>query len=144
MDNGIPLCFDCHAAIGKYNKKHPLGNKYRYKELKTRREQIYEEYTKNLVPPIHFFLTQDRINKKQNQLTFVGFHLQHLGDSFPIRIKVEAKIILGDRDMGLTKDHTGYYTGQVKWNLNPRTLFWGGFSIPTKYCPPNSKEELIN
>lgn len=23
IDNAIPLCFDCHAAIGHYNTKHP-------------------------------------------------------------------------------------------------------------------------
>lgn len=40
-DNCIPLCFDCHADIGAYNDKHPKGNKYRPKELKARRDQVY-------------------------------------------------------------------------------------------------------
>ena len=28
IDNAIPLCFDCHSEIGRYNKEHPRGNKY--------------------------------------------------------------------------------------------------------------------
>ena len=54
IDNAIPLCYECHSEIGKYNKKHPKGNKYRPKELKARRDQIYEGQTRYLVPPIHF------------------------------------------------------------------------------------------
>lgn len=32
-DNGIPLCFDCHADVQSYNDKHPKGRKYRPSEL---------------------------------------------------------------------------------------------------------------
>jgi hypothetical protein len=126
MDNGIPLCFNCHSEIGRYNREHPRGNKYKPEELKARREQVYEEYTRHLVPPIHFYLDQRRIDGSVHQLPFVGFRLQHLGDSLPVNIRVEAKIILGGRDLGLVNDPNGYYTGEVKWNINPRTLFWGG------------------
>lgn len=41
FDNCIPLCFDCHGEIGSYNSKHPKGNKYTVKELKTRRDDFY-------------------------------------------------------------------------------------------------------
>ena len=54
FDNAIPVCYYCHAQIGRYNKEHPRGNKYRIKELKKRREQIYEKYTRHLVPPLLF------------------------------------------------------------------------------------------
>jgi hypothetical protein len=91
IDNGIPLCYDCHAKIGHYNREHPRGNKYKPEELKERREQIYEEHTRNLVPPIHFYLDQSKINNEQHQLPFVGFRLQHLSDSLPVRIKVDSK-----------------------------------------------------
>jgi hypothetical protein len=133
MDNGIPLCYDCHSNIGKYNREHPRGNKYKPVELKARRDQIYDEYTRHLVPPIHFLLTQNKVDKSQHQLRFVDFHLQHLGDSLPVNIGVEAKIILNEKDLGIVKDRIGYYTGNVKWNINPRTLFWGGFSIPQEH-----------
>ncbi|MFH1940707.1 MAG: hypothetical protein ABIL68_01285 [bacterium] len=42
-DNLIPLCFDCHGELERYNPKHPKGTKYRYLEIKSRRDQIYEK-----------------------------------------------------------------------------------------------------
>lgn len=51
LDNAIPLCFECHSNVGNYNVQHPRGTKYKPDELKARREQIYEEYTRHLVPP---------------------------------------------------------------------------------------------
>ncbi len=41
-DNGIPVCFDCHAEVGAYNDQHPKGNKFRPEELKARRDRLYE------------------------------------------------------------------------------------------------------
>src|SRR5271169_1644651 len=41
LDNGIPLCFDCHAEVGHYNDKHPKGNKFRTEELQATRDRIY-------------------------------------------------------------------------------------------------------
>lgn len=41
FDNAIPLCFRCHSEIGNYNPKHPKGNKYKPKELKTIRDEFY-------------------------------------------------------------------------------------------------------
>jgi len=141
LDNAIPLCYDCHGEVGKYNKEHPRGNKYRPAELKSRREQIYEEYTRHLVPPIHFLLTQNGANPPGTKcaLPFVGFRLQHGGDSLPARIKVEAKTILNGKDLGLVEDKSGYYSGKTVWNINPRILFFGGFNIPSKHMVSISK-----
>lgn len=33
-DNGIPLCFDCHAEVRAYDDKHPKGKKYTSGELR--------------------------------------------------------------------------------------------------------------
>jgi hypothetical protein len=41
LDNGIPLCVDCHAEVGHYNVKHPKGNKFRAEELQATRDRIY-------------------------------------------------------------------------------------------------------
>lgn len=41
MDNGIPLCFDCHAAVGSYNNQHPRGRKYRSGELRRLRDEWF-------------------------------------------------------------------------------------------------------
>lgn len=140
MDNGIPLCYECHAKVGHYNRNHPKGNKYRNKELKVRREQVYEEHTRHLIPPLHFYLNQNR-NGQQVPLPFVVFHLQHLGDSLPVQIRVEAKIIVGDENLGIL-DQSGYYNGEVKWNVNPRTVFWGGFGLPQNVVDRTPNEEL--
>jgi len=41
-DNGIPLCFDCHADAGSYNPRHPKGNKYTSSELREHKKQWFE------------------------------------------------------------------------------------------------------
>lgn len=40
-DNGIPLCFDCHADVKHYNARHPKGNKFRSDELKMHRDRMF-------------------------------------------------------------------------------------------------------
>ena len=40
LDNAIPLCYDCHGKIGRYNPEHPLGTKYKIKELKAKLGEI--------------------------------------------------------------------------------------------------------
>jgi len=45
IDNAMPVCFDCRAAIGHYNRQAPRGRKYDPRELKERRNQVYEEHT---------------------------------------------------------------------------------------------------
>jgi hypothetical protein len=40
-DNGIPLCFDCHADVMSYNAKHPKGRKFHSEELKKHRDQWF-------------------------------------------------------------------------------------------------------
>ncbi|HEX2970867.1 MAG TPA: HNH endonuclease [Tepidisphaeraceae bacterium] len=46
-DNGIPLCFDCHAMVGSYNPKHPRGRKYRPTELKRLRDAWFAAVQKH-------------------------------------------------------------------------------------------------
>src|SRR4030095_13483185 len=58
FDNAVPLCFDCHAAVGHYNREHPRGKKYSAQELRTRREQVYEQHTRYLVPPVQYSIQQ--------------------------------------------------------------------------------------
>lgn len=42
MDNAIPLCFDCHADMGKADPKHPKGKHYSARELRMHRDNWYE------------------------------------------------------------------------------------------------------
>jgi len=46
--NAIPLCFDCHADMRSYDKKHPKGNKYSETELKAHRDNWYKKIEGNI------------------------------------------------------------------------------------------------
>jgi len=141
INNAIPLCLNCHGKIKNYNPQHPVGTAYKIKEIKARRDQIYEKYTRHLVPPIHFEMTQiigdnpALIRKFPN----VGFNLSHLGDFLPVRVRVEVKHILDGKDLGIMKDNTGYYSGITLWNLNPRMKIYGNFSVPRE-CAESSED----
>ncbi|MBW2019846.1 MAG: HNH endonuclease [Deltaproteobacteria bacterium] len=128
IDNAIPLCYDCHSEIGRYNKEHPRGNKYRPKELKARREQIYEQHTRHLVPPIFYEITQIPPNGQQWKFPKVAFVLTHLGDSLPVKVLVVREIFLGKRSLGVPNG--GHYSGKVAWNMNPRMTAVGVIKVP--------------
>jgi hypothetical protein len=129
IDNAIPLCYDCHAEIGRYNKKHPRGNKYKPDELKARREQIYERYTQALVPPIDYRITQQVPGGGLRTYPNVGFIISHLGDGLPVRARVVVEIFREAENHGCP---TGgkLYDGRHLWNLNPRFVFSGHFDLP--------------
>jgi hypothetical protein len=140
IDNAIPLCFDCHAAFGHYNCAHPRGRRYNLAELRARRNQVYEEYTRHLVPPVTYTISQGR-----RTLPDVGFTISNLGDTYPIRVKVCIKLIHGSKDYGppltaQTSETSPHYSGLYLWNLNPRQGVEGHFytppSIPTRDREP--------
>lgn len=140
IDNAIPLCFDCHSEIEKYNKNHPLGTKYKPMEIKARRDQIYEEYTRHLVPPIYFNITQDLVNGGKRLLPDVGIYVTHSGDSLPVRFSVAVQVFHGDKDLGIVK--TSQYTGERLWNLNPRFVVWGHFQVPSEVVESTERLEI--
>jgi hypothetical protein len=45
-ENGIPLCFDCHAEVAAYNPKHPKGRCFTLSELRKHKEQWFAICTK--------------------------------------------------------------------------------------------------
>jgi len=128
IDNAIPLCFDCHKEVGSYNEKHPIGSKYRAEELKVRREQIYEEQTRHLVPAVYYGVTQQLPDGSKRQFPDVGFYLRHHGDSLPVKVKVILDILLAGRSLG--HPDAEYYGGGKLWHLNPRFGHMGHFAIP--------------
>jgi hypothetical protein len=127
INNAIPLCYDCHAKIGHYNKNHPKGNKYGVNELKERREQIYEKYTRHLVPPVHFEITQNLPNGSQRTFPDIGFNIMHLGDSLPVRVLVNLELFLDGQQLSKIG---GHYSEKEFWNLNPRLGYQGHFTAP--------------
>jgi hypothetical protein len=126
IDNAIPLCFDCHSKIGHYNKEHPKGNKYRVEELKTRREQVYEKYTKHLVPPINIELLPVYSTNDLNTIR-VATKITHNSDQNPIKLILKMKLFIGKEEIGLVNSH--YYNGTTIWNINPRITITGNFPI---------------
>ena len=42
FDNAIPLCYECHADMGKKDPHHPKGRAYTPNELKRLRDRWYE------------------------------------------------------------------------------------------------------
>jgi hypothetical protein len=128
IDNGIPLCFDCHARIGQYSREHPRGTKYKAEELKARREQIYEEHTRHLVPPINVEITQNLPNGQARIFPNVGINVTHLGDALPVRVLIDLEIFHEHTFVG--KGPGGLVSGRTAWNLNPRFGIAGHFEMP--------------
>ena len=54
----FPFALIAMARLEVTNPDHPVGTAYKVKEIKARRDQLYESYTRHLVPPIHFEITQ--------------------------------------------------------------------------------------
>jgi hypothetical protein len=128
-DNAIPLCFDCHSHVGHYNNQAPRGLKIKPGELKARRKQVYEEFTRHLVPPIHYQVTQDLGDGNKRTFPDVGFYVSHLGDSLPVRFKVRVEPFLGTKRLDIPSP---YYSGRRPWHLNPRFGACGHFQLPLK------------
>jgi hypothetical protein len=121
IDNAIPLCFDCHAAIGHYNSQHPRGRKYSIAELRARRDQVYEQHTRHLVPSVLFELKQG--NRK---LPDVGFQITNLGNTYPARALILITLVQGSR---IFTPDSSQYGGRALWNLNPGFGVNGHFDI---------------
>ncbi len=138
IDNAIPLCLECQNDVEKYNQEHPRGNNYRIKELKSRRDQIFEKYTRHLIPPIHYEITQHKLRR----LPDVGFTLTHLGDSLPVKVLIALEIFLGNRSLGLINTENGLYSGKKYLNINPRGEFNGHFPIPNEAVNSNERIEI--
>lgn len=65
LENAILLCFDCHAAAGHYNPKHPKGSKFSPAELRIHRDNFWKIVAAGLVPTLPKAIA-------------VGVHVQHL------------------------------------------------------------------
>jgi hypothetical protein len=140
LDNAIPLCFDCHSEAHRYNDAHPRGTKYRAEELKGRRDQVYEEFTRHLVPPVHYEITQALPEGMRRQLPDVGFVIAHLGDSPPVLARVAVERILSD---GKRLPIDGYYSAEKVWHLNPRFSIHGHFTLPGPITPEAGQIRLL-
>lgn len=134
IDDAIPLCFDCHGAVGHYNNRHPMGRKYSHQELRSRRDQVYEEHTSHLVSPVMYRLTQfvQQIDGSRAPVALptVRFDISNVGERYPVRARVTIILAQGRRSFG--KVASPHYDGGYLWNLNPRQYASGHFKLPTE------------
>lgn len=138
LDNAIPLCYEHHAEIGRYNKEHPRGNKYRFEELKKRRDQIYERHTRHLVPAVQF-----APNQTFHTFPEVGFEISNLENTLAVKARIEVNVYLGGQDLGpIQTPKAPYYSGGLLWNLNPRHTISGHFPLPTQCANSNGDIKL--
>ena len=140
IDNAIPLCYDCHAKYGHYNSKHPKGSKYRLEEVKRRREQIYEQYTRHLVPPIDIQITQRSWTGGLYKLPKVGFNITHIGNSLPVWVLVSAKVLHEGKELKWRQEP---YAGKQRWNMNPGQVYFCHFSIPKDTKSPDTELSMV-
>lgn len=130
IDNAFPLCYDCHSLVSKYNLGHPRGNKYQVKELKARREEIFDKYTSDLIPQISYEVTQLLRSGHTRTLPNVGFNIKNNDNSLPVKAKVFIEPFLGGKSLGIFSK--GHYSGKRIWNLNPGQGTNGHFWLPKK------------
>jgi hypothetical protein len=142
IDNAVPLCFECHSFVQHYNNSHPLGNKYKPAELRRRRDQVYEEFTRHLVPPIHYEITQTLPGGGKRTYPDVGFLVQNLGNALCVRLKVKVEIKVDHRLVGTPSGP--HYSGACLWNLNPQSLVQGHFAIPASTGGQSKVEAVVN
>ncbi len=131
LDNAIPVCFECHSVIGHYADDHPRGKKFGIEELKKRRNQVYDEQTSSLVPPIDYRISQQN---PARTLPGVGFRIHHLGGAHPVRAFVRVTISRGSKRYG-PPPTAGHYDGRYGWNLNPGQHISGWFKLRKRWKP---------
>ena len=127
-DNAIPLCFECHGRVSHYDPKQPIGTKFKSEELKKRREQIYDEFTRHLVPALSY-----KIHQSGRVLPDVGFTIIHLGDAPPVQALVTLNAYVDGTPIDIQKIDP-LYRGLIRWNLNPKEGVNGHFPIPDTTC----------
>lgn len=140
INDGIPVCSACHTEIGAYNPNHKKGTKYKPQELIKRREQVYEKYTRHLVPPIYYEITQLLLNGQKTKFPDIRFSIFHRGNFPSVRALVGTEIFLGTKCLKKAGAGKGHYSLDEAWNLNPGMGYQGRFIIEEKAI--NSSKQL--
>lgn len=109
--------------IGHYRDEHPRGKKFRPEELKARREQVFEEQTRHLVPQIAF-----RVEADDRELPFARFVAKNLGNYPPVKALLSLTVFGDGKNLGPVIG--SHYRGEFPVNLNPGHGFNGYFVLP--------------
>lgn len=135
LDNLLPVCFDCHGELERYNPEHPLGTKYRHLEIKTRRDQIYEAYTQSYVRQVEIRISRydQRVFEQTGKRVGIGLNnifctVRTLSEDIPIQLRLRIKPY--HENQLIQVDMGELYTGYALWNLNPNFTVYGHFELP--------------
>ncbi len=131
LDNLIPVCFDCHGELERYNPEHPVGTKYRYLEIKKRRDQIYELHTLPYLRRVDIKVSKylhGFEGRKARLLGDTSCTVRTLSEDLPVRLRLRLEPYHDDRRLEV--DLGDLYSGQALWNLNPAQVVAGHFSLP--------------
>lgn len=120
-DNAMPLCFDCHGKV--HLASHSGGTMFKTNELKKRRNQVYDECTRHLVPILRYHVHQTNL-----QLPWVGFTLSHDGNAPSVKAIVKLDTYVNGQSADNPNAY-GLYRGQLLWHLNPGEGVNGLFEI---------------
>lgn len=136
-DNLIPVCFDCHEELPRYNPHHTRGTRYREYEIKQRREQIYDLYTRKYLRPVDIQISNYylplRIDQNGNpiprSLGDVSCSVVSLSNDIPVQLNLKLRCYQGKEklsDSGLP----AHFKGKELWNLNPNHAVHSHFPFP--------------
>ena len=128
LDNLAPVCFDCHGELERYNPEHPVGTKYRFLEIKTRRNQIYEEYTLPYVRKVKIEISKKTVSGEIREWGDNSCNVMTLSQDIPLKLRL--KIVPYHDDKRIDIDLGGLYSGKELWNLNPSQLVAVHFRLP--------------
>lgn len=134
LDNLIPLCFDCHGELNRYNPQHPKGIKYRQLEITTRRDQIFEQYTLPYLRHVNIkiskynLLLAEKKIKQEREFGDISCTAKIHSIDLPVRLRIQIKPY--HKDKHILVDLGDLYSGKALWNLNPGFSVHGHFEIP--------------
>ena len=135
IDNLVPLCFDCHGEITRYNPEHPIGSKYRHLEIKARRDQIYELHTRRYLRQVEVKISKFYHHVKNSKGEPVARNwgdvsctVRTLSQDIPVQLRL--CIVPYNSNQRIKVNLYGLYSGDALWNLNPSQIVFGHFRLP--------------
>ena len=124
IDNALPVCYDCHASLERSRRGGPRGSKYSDEELKQRRDQVYDEHTRHLVPVIGY----GPVNDANVEFPAVRFRIENKDGSLQVKVRCVVEIWVGGKFFGTPIKH---YGGKRDWACNPGLTILGWFNLST-------------
>lgn len=134
-ENLVPLCFDCHGQLHHYNPRHPRGISYRAAELRARRNEVYEENTRQYLRHVEVQLTNTIPQMAQpgkplprREPGAVTCIVQNTATDLPVQLRLRLRVFQNEHE--IEAERGPLYSGQRLWNLNPSVVIIGWFRFP--------------